>query len=380
MLRKLGVIYFSTHGLLYLTWSFGDKDLICDKIITPWLNTWAPEMAHKFVISCLRRGIGPINYPQGDPILKTNLAHYPISSPIGLAAGFDKDAEALPGLSNLKFSFIEVGTVTPQPQSGYEGPRLFKLKKDKAIINRMGFNNEGADAMSERIDKFNEKYTKNFILGINLGKNKKSTDANLDYRTGVMKLGYCADYIVLNVSSPNTKGLRDLQNENELRSLLLNVKSEMKKRKVERPLFLKISPDLTTQGIEDIINVVREDETKVDGLIVANSTIRRDFDLHGPYFRLSGGLTGKPIRNLSTEMIREVYRISKGEIPIIGVGGVFTGDDAFEKIKAGASLIQFYSAFAYEGPTVLRKIESRLAQLLKENNFTNVSEAVGIDV
>ena len=379
MLKKLGVIYVSTCGLMFVGWHVSNKHTLYDYLLNPFIQLFPPETAHHFAITALRYGVVPTNPPQTNPRLRTKLANYDMSSPIGLAAGFDKDARALFGLSKLGFSFVEVGTVTPQGQPGTPGPRLFRLKQDKALINKMGFNNEGADDMSEQIDTFKEKHKKKFILGVNIGKNKTSEIAALDYRIGVTKLGYCADYLVLNVSSPNTPGLRDLQAKDQLTDLLLSVKNEMVKRKVNIPLFLKISPDLSLDGIEDIVNVVQNQETKVDGLIISNSTVRRNFDLHGPFTTMKGGLTGKPIKDLSTQMIRIVYKLSNGQIPIIGVGGVFTGDDAFEKIKAGASLIQIYTALVYEGPTVLRRIENRLAKLLEENNFNNVSEAVGTE-
>ena len=379
MLRKLTFIYLSTCGVVLVGWQLSNKRALYDYVITPFLQTCPPEVAHDLALAALHHGLVPKYAQHSNPVLSTKLASYDISSPIGLAAGFDKNATGLIGLSKIGFSFIEVGTVTPKEQPGYEGPRLFKLKRDKALINRMGFNNEGADEMSDQIDKFNMKHKKNFILGINIGKNKTSDCADIDYRIGVMKLGYYADYLVLNVSSPNTPGLRDLQAKDKLTELIISVRREMKKRKVDKPLYLKISPDLSLDWIRDVISVAQCPETKIDGLIVSNSTLRRNFNLHGPFTTMTGGLTGKPIRQLTTQMIRTVYRLSDGQIPIIGVGGVFTGDDAFEKIKAGASLIQIYSALVYEGPTVLRRIEDRLAKLLEENSFSNVSQAVGIE-
>ena len=360
-------------------WQLSSKRVLYDYLINPLLQTWPPEVAHDTVLAALHYGLVPRHEQHSSPLLRTKLADYDVASPIGLAAGFDKDATGLPGLSRMGFCFIEVGTVTPKEQPGYQGPRLFKLKRDRGIINRMGFNNEGADEMCDQIDAFNAKHQKNFVLGINIGKNKDSESAELDYRTLVTKLGYYADYLVLNVSSPNTAGLRDLQTRDKLTELILSVRGEMRKRKVDKPLYLKISPDLSLDGVRDIISVAQTSETKIDGLIVSNSTVRRNFNLHGPFATMTGGLTGKPIRSLTTQMIRTVYRLSDGQIPIIGVGGVFTGDDAFEKIKAGASLIQIFSAFVYEGPTVLRRIEDRLAELLRANNFTNVSQAVGIE-
>ena len=379
MLRKLSFIYVSTCGVLLVGWQFSNKRTLYDYVLNPVLQTWPPEVAHDFVLAALHYGLVPKYEQQSNPVLRTKLANYDISSPIGLAAGFDKNATGLLGLSQLGFSYIEVGTVTPNQQPGYEGPRLFKLERDKALINRMGFNNAGADEMCDQIDRFNRKHPKNFVLGINIGKNKTSERADLDYKIGVTKLGYYADYLVLNVSSPNTPGLRDLQAKDKLTELIISVKNEMKKRKVDKPLYLKISPDLSLDGIRDIISVVLDPVTKIDGLIVSNSTLRRNLNLHGPFATMTGGLTGKPIRNLSTQMIRTVYRLSDGQIPIIGVGGVFTGDDAFEKIKAGASLVQIYTAFVYQGPTVLRRIEDRLAKLLEESNFSNVSQAIGIE-
>ncbi|XP_066050391.1 dihydroorotate dehydrogenase (quinone), mitochondrial isoform X1 [Chamaea fasciata] len=290
-------------------------------------------------------------------------------NPLGLAAGFDKQCEAVDGLYKMGFGFVEVGTVTPKPQEGNPKPRVFRLAEDKAVINRYGFNSHGHAAVERRLRARQE--TQNRLtragmpLGVNLGKNKSSADAAADYVAGVRTLGPLADYLVVNVSSPNTPGLRDLQGKAELRDLLSKVLVERDLLPCKRKpaVLVKIAPDLTAQDKQDIASVVCE--IGVDGLIVGNTTVSRPSSLRSRQRMEPGGLSGKPLRELSTQTIREMYALTQGRVPIIGVGGVSSGQDALEKIRAGASLVQLYTALVYHGPPVVRAVKRELEELLR---------------
>jgi dihydroorotate dehydrogenase len=298
--------------------------------------------------------------------LERNFFKLSFSNPVGLAAGFDKNANYLHELSTLGFGFVEVGTVTPLPQAGNPKPRLFRLPKDKAIINRMGFNNDGVVAVVERLKKFKIEKSQSIatqinklIIGGNIGKNKitPNEDAWKDYEICFNALHDVVDYFVVNVSSPNTPGLRDLQQKDSLRKILSNLQSLNKTKKLQRPLLLKISPDLATTELDDIINLAIE--INLDGLVAANTTIKRDhlistknkIDKAG-----SGGLSGKPLANESTHITNYIFEKTKGKIPIISSGGIFTAKDAEEKFKAGASFVQVWTGFIYEGPAIVKNI------------------------
>lgn len=304
-------------------------------------------------------------------------------NPLGLAAGFDKHGEAVDGLYRMGFGFVEVGTVTPEPQEGNPKPRVFRLVEDEAVINRYGFNSHGHAAVERRLRARQEAQLKlttvGMPLGVNLGKNKSSTDAAADYVAGVQTLGPLADYLVVNVSSPNTPGLRDLQGKAELRDLLTKVLAERDMLPSERKpaVLVKIAPDLTEQDKQDIAGVVCE--VGVDGLIVSNTTTSRPRGLQSTQRLEAGGLSGKPLRELSTQTVREMYALTQGRVPIIGVGGVSSGRDALEKIRAGASLVQMYTALVYHGPPVVRTVKRELEELLREQGFKSVMEAVGAD-
>ncbi|XP_009892379.1 PREDICTED: dihydroorotate dehydrogenase (quinone), mitochondrial [Charadrius vociferus] len=304
-------------------------------------------------------------------------------NPVGLAAGFDKQGEAVDGLYKMGFGFVEVGTVTPKPQEGNPRPRVFRLVEDEAVINRYGFNSHGHAAVERRLQARQDAQLRltgaGMPLGVNLGKNKSSTDAAADYVAGVRTLGPLADYLVVNVSSPNTPGLRDLQGKAELRDLLTKVLAERDALPCERKpaVLVKIAPDLTAQDKQDIASVICE--LGVDGLIVSNTTVSRPSSLRSTQRTEPGGLSGKPLRELSTQTIREMYSLTRGQVPIIGVGGVSSGHDALEKIRAGASLVQMYTALVYHGPPVVGAVKQELEELLREQGFKNVMEAVGAD-
>lgn len=331
--------------------------------IRPLLFLLPAEKAHHFTFSLVLLlhkipGIAALNsalFSVSDPRLKRNLFGLEFPNPIGLAAGFDKDAKLYRELSNYGFGFIEIGTLTPKGQTGNPAPRLFRLRADEALINRMGFNNGGVDEAITRLKADRG----NLIVGGNIGKNKvtPNEEATNDYLQCFETLFPYVDYFVVNVSSPNTPNLRALQEREPLTQLLnalQNVNNQKEKRK---PILLKIAPDLTNEQLDDIVGIVQD--SKIDGLIATNTTIDRR-GLNEPESSLNnmgaGGLSGKPVRERSTEVIRYLHNKSKGTIPIIGVGGVYTAKDAIEKLKAGASLLQVYTGFIYEGPAMVKKI------------------------
>ncbi|KAI1306478.1 Dihydroorotate dehydrogenase (quinone), mitochondrial [Halotydeus destructor] len=349
------------------------------------------ETAHVVAVKLAKHNLLPrLLEPVTNPsILETTVWGIKFRNPIGLAAGFDKDGEAASNLSKLNFGFIEIGSVTPEPQPGNEKPRVFRLVPERAIINRYGFNSSGHQVVKENLDKqFNgskNNNNKSTVIGVNLGKNKESQDAAKDYTQGLSVFGSCdyVDYFVVNISSPNTPGLRGLQARKEFEQLLDRIIEEREVKAAAKPLLIKISPDLSEKERKDIAEVVLDKNKKkrnIDGLIVSNTTISRpDVVKENAVSSESGGLSGRPLKQLSTETIGDMYRLTRGTVPIIGVGGVFTGQDAFDKVKAGASLVQIYSSLAFEGPPVVRTINNELANLLRENGFSSVGQAVGAD-
>lgn len=315
--------------------------------------------------------------------LKSAIWGINFSNPVGLAAGFDKDGVATQGLMRLGFGFIEVGSVTPKPQAGNIKPRVFRLRQDQGIINRYGFNSVGHDEMHENLEvarKKNQDKTRS-LVGVNLGKNKTSDDEVQDFVEGVLKLSDVADYLVVNVSSPNTPGLRDLQDKQRLQQLLTNILQARQSlpEGQRKPILLKLSPDLTYKDKQDVAEVVMKPQTRVDGLIVSNTTLDRSMKLTSSHKLEEGGLSGQPLKNLSTQTIKSMYILTKGEIPIVGVGGVRSGSDAYEKIRAGASLVQVYSALVFDGPCVAVRINKELSELLKKEKVENYRDIVGVD-
>jgi dihydroorotate dehydrogenase len=284
-----------------------------------------------------------------------------------LGAGFDKNAKYLNELEALGFGFVEIGTVTPLPQAGNDKPRLFRLPKDKALINRMGFNNDGAEVIAQRLEKFKIQNSKfKIIIGGNIGKNKitPNEDAWKDYEICFNALHLYVDYFVVNVSSPNTPGLRELQEKDSLRKILEQLKIKNEELKIKRPILLKIAPDLNTEQLDDVIDLALE--IKLDGLVATNTTISRD-ELKSQKSKVktlgAGGLSGSPLKQRSTEIVKYISQKTKGQIPIIASGGIFTGADAKEKINAGASLVQVWTGFIYEGPSIVKNICSGLTNI-----------------
>lgn len=337
-------------------------------IIRHLLFLLPPETAHYLAFRLLRlplmsQLLGRI-YRFEHPALVREVFGVKFPNPVGLAAGFDKDARAYRQLADLGFGFIEIGTVTPRPQPGNPRPRLFRLPRDRALINRMGFNNEGVEAAVRRL----KQRPANLIIGGNIGKNKltPNADAVKDYEAAFEALYEHVDYFVVNVSSPNTPNLRELQDKAPLTALLNHIQSLNRQKPLPRPVLLKIAPDLSDAQLDDIIEIVRT--TAIDGVIATNTTISRE-GLGTPEADVAaigaGGLSGKPLARRATEVIRYLHDKSSGAFPIIGVGGIFSPEDALEKLRAGASLVQLYSGFVYEGPALVRRIKQAVVENLR---------------
>lgn len=349
----------------------------------PAVQILNPETAHKIGVALAKYHFFQKPKTPDPPILKTNVWGHEFRNPVGLAAGFDKHGEAVDGILKMGFGFLEVGSITPEPQPGKEKPRVFRLTEDKAIINRYGFNSDGHKVVYKRLADREErqKIKEPGILGINLGKNKDSLDAANDYVQGVRLFGELADFLVINISSPNTSGLRDLQAKENLENLINKVVTERNQLKCGKkpPLLVKISPDLTDKDKEDIAEVVIKEKNSVDGLIISNTTVSRSESLISSHQKETGGLSGAPLKHMSTLVLRDMYSLTQGKLPIIGVGGISSGKDAYDKIKAGASLVELYTALAYQGPVVVNKIKRELAELLEADGYTSVVDAVGAD-
>ncbi len=344
----------------------------------PLLFRLDAENAHNLTLKALKTGLAPKHAAVSDPALKVALwgRHFP--NPVGLAAGFDKNAEVIGPMLGLGFGFVEAGTVTPKPQRGNPRPRIFRNPEHEAVINAMGFPNEGVVRFKENLQKFLDRKPRPAgIVGLNIGMNKSQSDPAKDYRLLVQQLAPLADYLTINISSPNTPGLRDLQKGENLRALLLQIMEERARScKVDPPpLLLKLAPDLEQTQMEDIAATVLE--CKVDGLILTNTTLDRPVYLPHEFSERKGGLSGVPVRDKSTATIASFYQLTGGKLPIIGLGGISTGQDAYEKIKAGASLVQLYTALVFQGPKLANRINHQLLALLKRDGFNHISEAVG---
>ncbi len=337
----------------------------------PFLRLLSPETAHRATIRALAAGLGPKPRKPDDPILGIRVLGRDFPNPIGIAAGFDKNAEVPDAILDLGCGFAEIGSVTPRPQAGNPRPRLFRLPADGAVINRMGFNNDGVEAVADRLAR----RAKRGILGVNLGKNKETVDAAEDYCRGIAMLGPFADYLVINVSSPNTPGLRDLQRGSEIAALLARVVAARDALGSRPPLLLKVAPDLDESGIEDLAAAALK--APVDGLIVSNTTVARPDTLRSRDAGESGGLSGRPLFGASTRVLAQFHHLLGGRLPLIGVGGVGSGEDAYAKIRAGASLVQLYTALIYRGPGLVGQIKRDLAFCLRRDGFNRLADAVG---
>ncbi len=336
-----------------------------------------PERAHSLTIQALKLGITPKYSNKSDEVLTSEVFGMKFQNPVGLAAGFDKSAEAFDSLDKLGCGFIEVGTLTLKPQVGNERPRVFRLEENQSIINRYGFNNDG---LSRAVKRLSKRINSTGVLGINIGINKNSTTPIADYVEALKIVSPLADYITINISSPNTPGLRDLQSSEKLEKLLGSIEKsrfEKESQALTPPMLLKIAPDLTEKEIEEITHIALK--SKVAGLIVSNTTVTRPTILKGHKKTELGGLSGPPLFELSTKKLAQTYLACKGKIPLIGVGGVDSAETAYAKIRAGASLVQLYTALTYQGPCLFQSINDGLNLLIKNDNFKNVEDAIGID-
>ena len=341
-------------------------------ILKPFLFSLDPETAHDLAIKTLKINPFPSKMfeVEDEQMLKIKLLGKNFPNPVGLAAGFDKSAEAYNSLLKLGFGFVEVGTVTPIKQFGNPKPRIFRLEGDGALINRLGFNNDGMEIIKNRIKSDGKKG----ILGINIGPNKDTKDQKNDFCLGLKNFFDIADYITINISSPNTEGLRDFHDQEKLKDLLLALNKIKKENKTHIPLLLKVSPDIQDNHISGIIDVATKSD--ISAIIITNTTDGNRDNLKSE-IKEQGGLSGEPLQQISTNMIKKFYKKLNGKIPIIGVGGVNSGKSAYEKIVAGASLLQLYTGFVYRGPSAAKDIKKELIQILKAEGLNNIKEAIG---
>ncbi len=342
-------------------------------ILRPFIFNLDPEVAHDLAIKSLKLNLLPSKMfeVEDEKILNIELLGKNFPNPIGLAAGFDKSAEVYNSLLKLGFGFVEVGTITPLKQFGNPKPRIFRLKEDGALINRLGFNNDGMEKVKNRI--ISEK--KKGILGINIGPNKNTKDQKNDFCLGLKNFFDIADYITINISSPNTKDLRNFHDKEKLEDLLLSLNKIKKESKTNIPLLLKVSPDIKDNHIDEIIDVALKND--ISAIILTNTTDSNRDSLISEARREEGGLSGEPLQQISTNMIKKFYKQLKGKIPIIGVGGVNSGKSAYEKIIAGASLLQLYTSFVYRGPSAAKDIKKELIQILKSEGIKNIKDVIG---
>lgn len=338
-------------------------------LLRPLIFRLDAEQAHKATIAGLR--LLPRRRAQLPALLATEVAGLRFPSPVGLAAGFDKDAEVFDQMLGLGFGFVEVGTITPRPQPGNPRPRLFRLAEDRAVINRFGFNSRG---QANALARLARRDRSRGVVGVNIGANKDSPDRIADYAEGVRAMAPVADYLTVNISSPNTPGLRQLQDEGALRELLAAIQAA--RPPGGSPVFLKVAPDLGEKEPDQIVRAATDHG--IDGLIVSNTTIFRP-QLRSAHAGEAGGLSGAPLRALALDALRRFRAASGGQLPLIGAGGIADADDAWERIRAGACLVQLYSAMVYQGPAIARRIAEGLAKRLQRSSFATVAEAVGTE-
>jgi dihydroorotate dehydrogenase len=346
-------------------------------LLRPLLFTFPPERAHRLGIHALRLGLTPRS-PFHDARLHVNLAGLSLPNPLGLAAGFDKNAEAFAGALRAGFGWVEIGTVTPRPQPGNPRPRLFRLVPEEAVINRLGFNNDGVEVATQRLAMRKT----GGVVGGNIGKNKDSADAAADYVAAARALYPLVDYLTVNISSPNTPGLRDLQAATALERLmtaLYALRSQFTLTGAARkPIFVKLSPDNDAETLRDIASLALA--MKCDGLIISNTTIAREEIAHARLAAEAGGLSGKPLFARSTEVLKHIYRLTEGKIPLIGVGGIASAEDACQKIRAGATAIQLYTALIYQGFGLVEKINRGIVAQMEREGISSLAALIGKDV
>ena len=344
-------------------------------ILRPYIFSLDPEAAHDLAIKSLKANILPKSFfeVEDEELLETNLLNQKIPNPIGLAAGFDKSAEVYNSLFKFGFGFIEVGTVTPKRQLGNPKPRIFRLEKDQALINRLGFNNDGSEVVSKRISKDNP----TGFLGINIGPNKETKNKEEDYYICLSELFMHAGYITINISSPNTEGLRNFHDQKEMEKLLIGLNKIKKDKNIIKPFAIKLSPDIKDEDISIIVELIKK--YNIQSIIISNTTDKNRENLSDFKKNELGGLSGQPLKDISTGLIKKFYKETKGKIKIIGVGGVDSGHSAFEKITAGANAVQLYTGMVYKGPGIVKDIKKELISILKKENLKNITQAVGIN-
>lgn len=350
------------------------------QLVKPVLGMLDPEMAHGLTIKALKTGLIKSEAHEEDPRLKVTLWQRAFPNPLGLAAGFDKNAEVIAPMLCMGFGFVEAGTVTPRPQDGNPKPRVFRDPTHEAVINRMGFPGQGLDAFKKNIEKFLSTSPRPAgIVGLNIGMNKAQKEPAKDYCQLVRALGPYADYFTVNISSPNTPGLRNLQSRDNFIELIGQIMAERKRScgiGNPPPLLVKLAPDLNDEQIEELARA--SIEAGIDGLILTNTTLDRPDYLDGDFASQQGGLSGEPLCDKSTEVIGKFYRALDGKLPIIGVGGISSAQDAYDKIRAGASLVQLYSALVFHGPQLITEIKSGLLRLMDRDGVQNISDIVGV--
>jgi dihydroorotate dehydrogenase len=350
--------------------------LVGYRFVRPIFRSLDPETAHRAAIWALRLGLGGRRAEPDDSLLATRVWNIDFPNPIGVAAGFDKDAEVVDAMLDLGFGFTEAGTVTPLPQPGNPRPRLFRLDEDEGVINRLGFNSGGLAPYLDRVARRRRRG----VFGANVGKNRDAADAIVDYEMGIAAVCRHADYLVVNISSPNTPGLRSMQARATIAELIERVLAARGRAGDPArlpPLLAKVGPDLDEVALGDIAEVALA--TGIDGLIIGNTTVDRPAWLRSPESREGGGLSGKPLMQPSTECLAAMYRLTGGKLPLVGCGGIASGEDAYAKIRAGASLVQLYSALVFHGPELVTSIKHDLAKRLKGDGFHSVADAVGAD-
>lgn len=351
-----------------------------DRLALAALYRLEPEAAHNAALWALEHGLAGSRSVPDDSILATNVWGLSFPNPVGLAAGFDKDARVADAMLRLGFGFVEAGTVTPLPQPGNPHPRLFRLEEDAGVINRLGFNSGGVEAFAERLRARRVRHAAG-IVGANVGKNKDTVDGAADYAIGIEKVTPYADYLVCNISSPNTPGLRALQARAPIEDLLRRVVAAraraMPNASKLPPLVVKIAPDLNDEEMRDVAEISMA--LNIDGIMIGNTTIARGPELKSRYRNEAGGLSGEPLFALSTRRIADMYRLTEGRMTLIGTGGIGSGAQAYAKIRAGASLVQVYSALVFGGPGLAARIARELAGLLRSGGFSSVADAVGAD-
>ncbi len=348
------------------------------RLIRPLLFCMDAERAHGLTLRALKTGFAPVQDQSAHPSLTATLWNRKFPNPIGLAAGFDKNAEVIGPAFRMGFGFVEAGTVTPRSQQGNPRPRIFRDPDHEAVINRMGFPNHGMEAFKANLERFMETRPRPAgVLGINIGMNKDQADPAKDYCLLVQNLATMADYLTINISSPNTPGLRDLQTKNAFIELMGRIRAtrDYACGQYPTPLLVKFAPDLTEAQREELAEAALQ--SGIDGLILTNTTLDRPLSLDAGFAAERGGLSGKPLKDKATESIRAFHRLTKGRLPIIGLGGIASAEDAYEKIRAGASLVQVYTALVYQGPALVRRLQEGLARLLERDGFRSVADAIG---